>query len=95
MDEHREHGRAHAGAGSPAGRRTATMVEHDDAPRDRPDHDGHDHAGTAGHGDHHAHAAANRDHAGHAGHGGDHAAMFRTRFWWSLLLTIPVVATST
>ena len=30
----------------------------------------------------------------HAGHGGDHAAMFRRRFWWSLLLTLPVVATS-
>jgi P-type Cu2+ transporter len=28
------------------------------------------------------------------GHG-DHAAMFRRRFWWSLLLTIPVVVTST
>src|ERR687885_1941098 len=39
------------------------------------------------------------DHGGHlsgrhAGHGGDHAAMFRRRFWWSLLLTLPVVATS-
>ncbi len=29
------------------------------------------------------------------GHGhGDHAAMFRRRFWWSLLLTVPVVATA-
>ncbi|MCA1842986.1 MAG: copper-translocating P-type ATPase, partial [Actinobacteria bacterium] len=27
------------------------------------------------------------------GHG-DHAEMFRRRFWWSLLLTIPIVATS-
>ena len=44
-------------------------------------HDGHeDHSGHGGHG-------------GHAGHG-DHVAMFRRRFWWSLLLTIPVVATS-
>ncbi len=32
-------------------------------------------------------------HAGHGGHG-DHVAMFRTKFWWSLLLTVPVVATS-
>ena len=27
------------------------------------------------------------------GHG-DHVAMFRRRFWWSLLLTVPVVLTS-
>src|SRR5215204_5420320 len=43
-------------------------------------HGGHDH----GHGGH--------DH-GHGGHG-DHVAMFRRRFWWSLLLTIPLVVTS-
>lgn len=42
-------------------------------------HEGHSH------GDHHGH-----EH-GH-GHGhGDHAAMFRSRFWWSLLLSVPVV----
>ena len=45
-------------------------------------HDGrHDqHGGHAGH-------------TGHAGHG-DHAAQFRDRFWWSLLLTVPVVVFS-
>ena len=43
------------------------------------DHGGHDHGG--------------HDHGGHAGHG-DHAAMFRTRFWWTLLLALPVVAFS-
>src|SRR3954447_18370186 len=32
-------------------------------------------------------------HAGHAGHG-DHVEVFRRRFWWSLLLTVPIVATS-
>ena len=32
-------------------------------------------------------------HAGHAEHSG-HADMFRRRFWWSLLLTVPVVVTS-
>src|SRR5437870_5358639 len=39
--------------------------------------------------------------AHHSGHGsghqeghGDHVAMFRDRFWWSLLLTIPLVVTS-
>lgn len=50
------------------------------------DHTQHtDHGGHEGHshGDHHGH-----EH----GHGhGDHAAMFRSRFWWSLLLSVPVV----
>ena len=32
-------------------------------------------------------------HADHADHSG-HADMFRRRFWWSLLLTVPVVVTS-
>jgi Cu2+-exporting ATPase len=32
-------------------------------------------------------------HPDHAGHG-DHIAMFRRRFWWSLVITVPVVATS-
>jgi Cu2+-exporting ATPase len=34
---------------------------------------------------------------GHADHGhehGDHVEVFRRRFWWSLLLTLPVIATS-
>ena len=38
-----------------------------------------------------------RHHAGHGGHGkhtGHHVEMFRRRFWISLLLTLPVVATS-
>jgi P-type Cu2+ transporter len=43
------------------------------------------------------------DHSGHEGHGakgghgkhaGHHVEMFRRRFWWSLLLTIPLVVTS-
>jgi len=43
----------------------------------------HGHAGPPGHG----------EHAGHGGHG-DHAARFRDRFWWSLVLSVPVVAYS-
>ncbi|HEX7234286.1 MAG TPA: copper-translocating P-type ATPase, partial [Nitrosospira sp.] len=34
------------------------------------------------------------EHSGHAGHGTDHTGheqMFRTRFWWCLLLSIPVL----
>ena len=62
---------------------------HDDH-GERREHRGHgDHAGHAGHGEHREHD----EHAGHAGHG-DHAAMFRTKFWLTAILTIPVVATS-
>jgi Cu2+-exporting ATPase len=51
---------------------------------------------------HSAHVPAEPEHQGHQGHaapGGhaghtDHVGMFRRRFWWSLLLTVPVVATS-
>jgi P-type Cu2+ transporter len=42
--------------------------------------------------EHEGHEGA-RHEGGHAGHG-DHVGMFRRRFWWSVLLTIPVVATS-
>jgi Cu2+-exporting ATPase len=41
---------------------------------------------AAGHGEH-------TDHGGHGSHG-DHAALFRTRFLWTLLLALPVVAFS-
>jgi Cu2+-exporting ATPase len=63
---------------------------------------GHGHAEA----DHHMagdQAAAEDRHSttgGHAGHGGagkhagHHVEQFRRRFWWSLLLTLPVVATS-
>ncbi len=38
--------------------------------------------------------AEHHAHAGHHGGHGDHAAMFRRRFWLSLVLTVPVVAYS-
>ena len=41
----------------------------------------------------HDESAHQEDHRGHEGHA-DHVGMFRRRFWWSLLLTVPVVATS-
>ncbi|MGH8838939.1 MAG: heavy metal translocating P-type ATPase, partial [Jiangellaceae bacterium] len=55
------------------------------------------HAVHAEHADHVDHAE-HRAHEGH-GHGGhadhaDHAAQFRSRFWLSLVLTIPVLAFS-
>jgi len=48
------------------------------------------------HSQHGARHADHADHAGHAGHAGhaDHAAQFRERFWWCLVLSIPVVAFS-
>ncbi|QGG96289.1 heavy metal translocating P-type ATPase [Actinomarinicola tropica] len=48
---------------------------------DEPAHSGH--AGSGGHGSH-----------GHGKHAGHHTEQFRKRFWWSLLLTVPVVITS-
>lgn len=46
-------------------------------------HNPDDHSSHTEHGDH-------TDHGGHAGHG-DHAAMFKNKFWLSLILSIPVV----
>jgi len=64
-----------------------------------------EHTGHAGHRtdtppEEHGHAAPDdhgHDDHGHGDHGHDHSAhaeVFRRRFWWSLLLTIPVVLTS-
>jgi P-type Cu2+ transporter len=38
--------------------------------------------------------AAHNESRGHGVHAGHHTEAFRRRFWWSLLLTIPIVATS-
>ncbi|ONI66815.1 copper-translocating P-type ATPase [Kribbella sp. ALI-6-A] len=53
----------------------------------------HDHESHAGHGP----AAGHDAHAGHGGHdkhAGHDPEMFRRKFWLSLLLTLPIVATS-
>ncbi|MDD9371311.1 MAG: heavy metal translocating P-type ATPase, partial [Acidimicrobiales bacterium] len=53
-------------------------------------HDSHEqHGGHESHDSHDQHGG----HGSHGGHAG-HADMFRRRFWWSLLLTIPLVVTS-
>ena len=69
-------------------------------------HDGHgtqsatpDHTGVAAHSGHtpvtdHAGHAVAPGHAGHDRHEGHSVAMFRDRFWLSLLLTIPIVLLS-
>lgn len=43
----------------------------------------------AGHGEAHA-----LHPSGYTQHAGNHVGMFRRRFWWSLLLTVPLVVTS-
>jgi P-type Cu2+ transporter len=61
--------------------------KHSSAPEtDHSQHAGMDHASQSDHG--------NMNHSAHAGHGTDHTGheqMFRVRFWWSLLLSIPVL----
>ncbi|MDQ3946629.1 MAG: copper-translocating P-type ATPase [Actinomycetota bacterium] len=56
---------------------------------------GHDHHPDTVQDTHHTPppTEAHAGHDAHAGHG-DHAGMFRRRFWWSLLLTLPIIATS-
>ena len=59
----------------------------------------HDSRGSSHDGDiastHHGKDHANhQQHGGHGKHAGHHVEQFRRRFWWSLLLTIPVVITS-
>ncbi|HEX2042276.1 MAG TPA: heavy metal translocating P-type ATPase [Acidimicrobiales bacterium] len=68
-----------------------TVVEHGEDQE-------HDSATAASHGptaSHTGHGGGGHGGGGHGGGGhGDHLSAFRRRFWWSLLLTVPVVATS-
>jgi Cu2+-exporting ATPase len=79
---------------------TVAHPTHDSIASGRPDHGEHGHHGhgepTKQAGAHRKHDAGHSGRGGHAGHGGhgDHAQMFRRLFWWSLLLTVPIVATS-
>ena len=58
-------------------------VEHDMQAMKHEDHSGHD-MGSMGPEGHDSHSGHGTDHTGHE-------QMFRTRFWWSLLLTLPVL----
>src|SRR5215211_924889 len=79
MDEHKQH------------------ITHDPSQHEMKDHSRHqieDHSMHGGPQGHDRSARPKEDHAAHAGHGTDHSGheqMFRTRFWWSLLLSIPVL----
>ena len=91
MDRHESHERRHDQHGS--------AVRHDAG------HDGHGALDESQHADHDEHNAyanhgsgavdhAAHGHGGHDKHAGHSPAMFRDRFWLSLVLTIPVVLTS-
>jgi len=60
-------------------------------------HEMSDHSAHAAHADHIMPASTgmtHEDHSAHAGHGTDHTGheqMFRVRFWWCLLLSVPVL----
>jgi Cu2+-exporting ATPase len=79
MDEHKQH----------------TVQDH--SQHDKMDHSTHkieDHPMPEVHQGHDMSARAPNNHSAHAGHGTDHTGheqMFRVRFWWSLLLSIPVL----
>ena len=80
MDEHSAHNK-HEGHNMPAGPQSEHAMHNA--------HQGHSMDAKAKE-DHSAHAS-------HAGHGTDHSGheqMFRVRFWWSLLLSIPVLVYS-
>jgi hypothetical protein len=72
-----------------------TTTAHEDADHVHARHDAHDEqlADTRHATDHTHEANGHGDHGDHAAHGGhgDHAALFRDRFWLTLLLTVPVV----
>jgi Cu2+-exporting ATPase len=75
----------------------------DHSQHDMMDHSMHNTEDHAAHSAHQGHAMpatlteekmTHMDHSAHAGHGTDHSGheqMFRVRFWWSLLLSIPVL----
>src|SRR5215217_5433188 len=82
MDEHKNH------------------TTHEHSQHDMMDHSKHEMQDHSAHAAHQKHAMpastslTHEDHSAHAGHGLDHTGheqMFRTRFWWSLLLSIPVL----
>jgi P-type Cu2+ transporter len=90
MDEHKNH----------------NMHDHSQhSAENKNDHSQHDVLGHSSHSmnEHSAHQGhtmpaskgkMGEDHSAHAGHGTDHTGheqMFRVRFWWSLLLSIPVL----
>lgn len=77
---------------------TGKRDEHGDGRHDDPHDDhggGHDHGTHSG--DRNGHAGHGDSHDAHEGHGGGHGHhvdVFRRRFWWNLILAIPVLVYS-
>lgn len=89
---HGQHDHHHEGEIEP----TPTHDRHDPAGPTHHEHSGHaasephtgkNHADSSDHADHHGNHTSHNVHAGH----GDHVGQFRDVFWFSLLLTIPIV----
>jgi len=93
---------AHPGSSSPAAARGATPFADHAPDAGHAPHAAHEgHVARPAHAEHdrgpahdHAPGGAGPAHAGHDRHAGHSVAMFRDRFWLSLLLTIPVLAWS-
>src|SRR5688500_17335453 len=92
MDEHKHNMRDHS--------EHAEENKDDHAQHGMMDHSQHNMEHHPAHHAHQGHAMpaqvtmGQEDHSAHAGHGVDHTGheqMFRVRFWWSLLLSIPVL----
>jgi len=96
MDEHNQHNmQAHS--------QHPSQEVDDHTQHGAMDHSLHDVKDHSAHDAHKGHvmsapqAMRHEDHSAHASHGADHTGheqMFRVRFWWSLLLSIPVLAYS-
>jgi Cu2+-exporting ATPase len=52
------------------------------------------HQSSPEHGERHHTVVERPEHTGHGDHGGDHSAVFRRKFWVSLVLTLPAVVYS-
>jgi Cu2+-exporting ATPase len=94
MDEHKNHNmHEHS-------KHTAEENKTEHSQHQAMDHSQHQMQNHSAHAAHEAqampasHRPSHEDHSAHAGHGTDHTGheqMFRVRFWWSLLLSIPVL----
>jgi Cu2+-exporting ATPase len=96
MNHHADHDTKPTDEAAPGEPDHGAMRHDDHAATSSADHAAMDHGDHAamGHGDHAAaadHAAMGHAAGGHDRHAGHSVAMFRDRFWLSLLLTIPVV----
>ncbi|SEA89883.1 copper-translocating P-type ATPase [Leifsonia sp. 21MFCrub1.1] len=103
MDEKNEHTAVHDhGSHGHNDHAAHDHAEHDHAAHDHSEHAGHDHdhSGPEGHEGHDHSGHAGHDHSGHAGHdhsghAGHDPAIFRRKFWLTLVLTIPTLVFST